>query len=220
MKKTVAIFDLDGTLVNSLIDITNCMNKALKDCGFEVHNEQSYKYFIGTGVINLIKHSLPHEYKENEQVINKIRSLYSKYYETHYLEYTRPYAGILELLNELKERKFKLSVLTNKQHSFTGRLVEKLFGINYFDVIIGQQDGLPKKPDPYGIHIIADKLKVNLEEIIYLGDSGVDMETAKNGGVTAVGVAWGFREKDELLQNGADFIISKPSELLEIMESN
>lgn len=220
MRKTVAIFDLDGTLVDTLKDITNCMNKALADCGFEEHNADSYKYFIGTGVINLIKHSLPCEYKENKEVINKVRELYSKYYEIHYLEYSYPYEGINELLNELKKRKFILGIVSNKQHSFTKLMAEKLFGKDYFDEIIGQQDDLPKKPDPYGIHIIAEKFNVSLKNIIYAGDSGVDMETAKNANVTAVGVSWGLREKEELLQNGADFIINKPQELLKIIDNS
>ncbi len=217
MKKSVAIFDLDGTLVNTLKDITNCMNYALSDCGFKTFNEQEYEYFIGTGVNNLIKHSLPFEYKENKEVINKVRKLYSIYYEKHYLENSCPYKGVVELLSELKKRKFVLGIVSNKQHSFTILMAEKIFGKDYFDMIIGQQDDLPKKPNPYGILDIAKKMNVNLQDIIYIGDSGIDMETAKNACVTGVGVLWGFREKDELLQNGADFIISKPSELLDVL---
>jgi phosphoglycolate phosphatase len=212
--KKAVIFDLDGTLINSLDDIANSMNEALRANGYPLHSVESYKHFIGTGVVNLVKNALPPEKKEDERAVNTVRESYRMLYEKNYLEKTKPYDGINELLNTLKQQGFKIAVLSNKPHGFTVELAEHFFeGI---DFILGQQDSIPKKPDPAGVNIILKELKLSKEDCIYLGDSGVDMQTAKAAGMTAVGVLWGFREKEELLENGADYLIEKPQDLLNL----
>lgn len=213
--KKAVIFDLDGTLINSLEDIAYCMNEALKANGYETHSIESYPYFIGTGVINLVKNALPPEKSDDERAVNAVRESYRTLYEKNYLEKTKPYDGITELIKSLKEKGLKVAVLSNKPHNFTVELAEHFF--DEFDFVLGQQDSIPKKPNPEGANLIVNELKLNKEDCIYLGDSGVDMQTAKAAGITAVGVLWGFREKEELLENGADYLIGKPQELLNLI---
>lgn len=213
--KKAVIFDLDGTLINSLDDIANAMNEALRENGYGTHSVESFKHFIGTGVVNLVKNALPPENSDDERAINAVRESYRTLYEKNYLENTKPYDGITELIKSLKEKGFKIAVLSNKPHNFTVELAEHFF--DEFDFVLGQQDGVPKKPSPAGVNLILNECNLNKEDCIYLGDSGVDMQTAKAAGITAVGVLWGFREKEELLENGADYLISKPHEVLHLI---
>ncbi len=213
--KKGVIFDLDGTLINSLDDIASSMNEALKANGFHTHSIKSYKHFIGTGVLNLVKNALPPEKSDDERAVNDVRESYRMLYEKNYLEKTKPYEEIVELIENLKEKGFKIAVLSNKPHHFTVELAEHFF--DGFDFVLGQQDHIPKKPSPEGVNIILNQCNLNKEDCIYLGDSGVDMQTARAAGMTAVGVLWGFREKEELLENGADYLISKPTELLNLL---
>ncbi len=210
------IFDLDGTLINSLTDIANCMNKALADFNMPTHEEESYKDFIGTGVLNLTKNALKGDFKGDSELTEMVRSRYSAYYDTHYLDNTKPYEGIVALLLALKKQGFKMGVLSNKPHSFTVLLTETLFGKEFFHMILGQQDGLPKKPDPLTALMIAKELSLNPDEILYVGDSGVDMQTAKRANMTAVGVLWGFRGEEELKENGANRIVHTPEDILKL----
>lgn len=210
------IFDLDGTLLNTLEDLANACNYALKSCGFKVHNVNDYTRFVGNGRYKLIERIVPVEYKKDKEVINKVLSLFDEYYGEHMIDMTKPYDGINEMLEELKEKNIKLAVVSNKPHEFAGDVVKKYFD-NKFEITYGQRENHPTKPDPKTVYEVMEYLGVNKNECIYVGDSDVDVNTAKNAQVKSVGVAWGFRGEGELKDAGADYIINKPSELMKLI---
>jgi len=209
------VFDLDGTLLNSLKDLAISANHALEAQGFSAHEIDEYRYFVGRGVPKLIEATLPEDARTPE-ILSKTRDLFNGYYDAHYRDYTLPYDGIPELLAELKKLDFKLAVVSNKPQNFTRKLVTEIFG-DCFDVVIGAREGLPAKPDPAGAFEACAVMEVRPSRCIYLGDSGVDMLTAKAAGMLATGVLWGFRSRDELLENGALELISHPSEVLKLI---
>lgn len=217
MVKTV-IFDLDGTLLNTLEDLANACNYALRKCNFKVHPVKDYVRFIGSGRYILIQRILPQEYRNNREVVKKVLELFDEYYTKHMLDMTTPYKGILELINEMKNKNIKLAVVSNKPHEFIESIVKKYFG-DSFDIAYGQRLNHPVKPDPKTVYEVIQYLNATKEECLYVGDSDVDMHTAQNAGVKSVGVAWGFRGSDELKKAGADFIINSPEELLKIIDN-
>lgn len=205
------IFDLDGTLVNSLDDLADSVNKVLASYNLPVYDVESYKYRVGNGIRKLMERSLPAD-KQNllDEALEKFKAIYAE----HNLDKTRPYDGIIELLQKLQARSIKLGVCTNKHDEAAKDIIRILFGDKVFDQIIGDKKGLKRKPDPGKVLAIAKNWGIKPQEIVYLGDSGVDMQTAVNAGMLAVGVLWGFRTADELNANGADILISSPLELL------
>ena len=209
------IFDLDGTLLDTLEDLANACNYALVECGFPIHGLEKYRRFVGDGRYKLIERIIP-ENSKTPEVIDKVLSLYDEYYEEHMMDMTRPYAGIIELLDGLKAKGLKLAVVSNKPHEFTTKVV-KVFFENRLQLIFGQRVNFPTKPDPGTIFEVIENFKITPEECIYVGDSNVDIMTAKNAGVKSVGVAWGFRGKEELETEGADFIVSTVKELGELI---
>ncbi|WP_286680615.1 HAD family hydrolase [Tepidanaerobacter sp. EBM-49] len=217
MKYKAIIFDLDGTLLNTLEDLANSMNHVLKSQGLPVHEVEEYKYLVGKGMYNLAQKALPPE-KREESFIKYCQQLMQEEYGKRWADTTRPYDGIPELLDKLTALRYKLAVLSNKPHEFTIQIVEKLLGRWKFDAVFGEREGIPRKPDPTAALEIAKLLNIAPEKFVYVGDSGVDMKTAKSAGMYAVGALWGFREADELLENGADALIEKPLELLEILK--
>lgn len=217
MKYRGAIFDLDGTLLDSLQDLADSMNQVLKSEGLPFHPVEDYKYFVGNGMYNLVMRTLPPE-KREESYINHCYKLMNMEYEKRWADTTKPYEGIPELLDKLTNLKFKLAVLSNKPHRFTQLVVEKLLPHWKFDVVFGQRQGVPRKPDPAGAFEIAEILGIPPKEFLYFGDSGTDMTTAKAAGMFAVGVLWGFRTADELLESGADLLIEKPTDIFEFIQ--
>ena len=205
------IFDLDGTLLNTLEDLANACNYALVECGLPTYQVEKYKKFVGDGRYKLIERIIP-EAKKTPELFNKVLSLYDEYYEKHMMDVTKPYAGIIELLDDLNEKGLKLAVVSNKPHEFTTKVVKTIFE-DRLQLVFGQRVNFPTKPDPATVFEVFKNFKVTPEECIYVGDSNVDIMTAKNAGIKSIGVAWGFRGKEELEAEGADFIVSTAQEL-------
>lgn len=212
MAYRAAVFDLDGTLLNTLADLADSGNELLASYGMAPHPEPAFRYFVGNGSRKLMERILPG--KSPEQ-IDEALGRYKAIYEKHLTAKTTPYEGISETLSALKARGVRMAVCTNKHISAAEALIRKYFPADTFDAFEGDRPGVPRKPDPAHVRIVLEKMGVRPEETVYLGDSGVDMQTAVNAGTLPVGVLWGFREKDELMENGAQILLSKPSELLE-----
>ena len=213
-----AIFDLDGTLLNTLEDVVNACNYALKKCNFKTHSIEEYKVFVGVGRSKLIERIVPDEYKGNDEVKNKVLRLFDEYYSGHMLDMTKPYEGICEMLKSLKEKGVKLAVVSNKPDEFVGGIVKKYFG-DTFEIVHGQRTNYPVKPDPTTVYEVIEYFGIKLNESIYVGDSNVDIYTAKNAKVKSIGVAWGFRGEEELREAGADYIVYDSNEIAELILS-
>lgn len=209
------IFDLDGTLCNTLDDLGNGVNKILGEEGLPTHPIDAYKYFVGNGMKMLITRSLPED-KRTDEYIEKVLARFLDHYEKHYLDETRPYDGITEAVSSLKQKGMKLAVVTNKTHERAEEIVRRFFG-DSFDLIIGNTSRFPLKPAPDATIDIMRQLGATVEDTVFVGDSSVDMQTAKNANLFAVGVLWGFRTAEELKAAGADILISDPKELTEII---
>ncbi len=212
------IFDLDGTLVNSLSDLADSTNYALKQFGFPPHKLQEFKMLVGDGMPKLIERALPPDNRDEDTKSQALKT-FLEYYKEHYADKTTAYNGIDELLGELKTKGLKIAVVSNKADQMTGVVVNKLFG-DIFDCVTGKREGYPTKPDPTLTLEIIEKLGANPAECLFVGDSGMDMATAVNSGCVAVGVLWGFRGEDELLKNGAQYIIKNPIEVIDILKEN
>ncbi len=213
----VVIFDLDGTLTNTIKSIQFCANSALKEHGLQTFPAALYKYFVGNGVEELIRRAL--EAAGDKELVNyqRVYDSYQNYFEEYSLYEVTVYDGIQELLEELKSAGIYLAVYTNKPHDKAVRVVDEIFGKGYFDLIVGAHSGKKNKPDPNGIYYIANTLDIDLSDVIYLGDTDTDMMTGKNAGVCTLGVLWGFREYDELKKYNPDGIISFPSQMLKFL---
>ena len=209
------IFDLDGTLVDTLEDLADAMNRVLSGQQVPVHSHATYKLLIGKGIRNLVAQALPAEKRSAETISGCYERMLADYGE-HFLVKTRRYDGVAELVSGLRAASVKLAVFSNKSHDLTRRIVESLFGPGDFDVVMGAQPGLPLKPDPTVALLISTRLGIAPSRIVFLGDSGLDMLTATAAGMIAVGAAWGFRTKDELVENGASLVLDHPLELLEL----
>ena len=212
------IFDLDGTLLDTLTDLANSGNAVLKKRGAPTHPTERYKTFIGEGMENLVRAIFPESIRPAEgEETAAVLADYKSEYESRWNDTAVAYAGISELLDECVARGLKIGVLSNKAHAFTVKCVDEFFPQWSWDVIFGQRDGIPRKPDPAGAVEAADLLGVGCNKCLFIGDSGVDMQTAKNAGMIAVGVKWGFREISELQENGADHLVDSPAEILELI---
>lgn len=210
------IFDLDGTLADSVESMATAGNKVLKSCGLKPQPVESYKYFAGDGADTLIYRVLAAAGDAKGEWFDKAYTEYQELFKKDCTYKVKPYDGILELLQEAKARGIRLSVVSNKPHERTLEVVEKLFGTELFDKVIGQRDGIAKKPDPAGALEAAESLGLKPEECMYVGDTNVDMETGHRAGMFTVGVLWGFRDREELEANHADAIIARPEELLKL----
>ena len=210
------IFDLDGTLLNTLEDLANASNFALRSCGYNEHPIKDYIRFVGSGRYILMKRILPEEDKNNEEAIEKVLKLFDENYGEHMHDTTKQYDRIYELIKELKIKNIKLAVVSNKPDEFAGETVNRYFG-NDFEITYGQRPNHAVKPDPKTVYEVMEYLNVTKEECIYVGDSDVDMKTAQNAGVKSIGVAWGFRGEEELKSAGADYIIRTPQELVNLL---
>lgn len=196
MKKLV-IFDLDGTLLNTIADLAQSTNHALKTLGYPTHEESAYNFMVGNGINKLFERALP-EGEKGEANVLRVRQEFIPYYNRHNADKSRPYPGIPELLEQLQAQGIQLAVASNKYQAATEKLVAHYFPAIRFTAVLGQREGVNVKPDPTIVHDILEKAQVAREEVLYVGDSGVDMQTAFNAGVTACGVTWGFRPRAEL----------------------
>lgn len=214
--KKLYIFDLDGTLVNSIYDLADAMNSVLGKYGYPVHDTEKYKYFVGDGTLKLVERAIP-ESERTEEKIASLHSEFSEEYTKRAVEKTRPYDGIVQLLNKLKESGCLLSVASNKPDKFSRFIVETLFGTEIFDMISGKKEGVPTKPAPDIVFDIMKRLGVSAENTVMAGDSNVDVFTAHNAGLKCIGCTWGFRGRRELTEAGADMIADNPAEICDLI---
>ena len=204
-----AVFDLDGTLVNTIDDLANCCNILLKKYGYDyTWTEADYKRFVGNGAKKLVERAFGGKLNDNE--LDRIFSEFKPLYEKTMLDNAYAYVGIKEQLENLKSKGIKLCVVTNKPNVAAQGMVEHIFGKGYFDCISGVVDGKPTKPDPYSTRLALETVGCAPDEAIFFGDSNVDMQTAKNAGIEAVGVTWGFRTFEELFAEHPSVIIDEP----------
>jgi len=210
------LFDLDGTLLNTLEDLGNAVNRVLSEKGFPTHKLDAYRYFIGEGTAMLITRALPKE-KGNDSTIHACQEAFLKDYGNNWNVKTRPYDGVTEMLDALTARRLKIAVLSNKPHEFTERCVTDLLPTWAFDVVLGESNTVPQKPDPAGALKVAKCLKIPPADFLYLGDSAIDMKTAIAAGMFPVGALWGFRSIEELQESGAQALIERPLEILNLL---
>lgn len=213
MNYKAAIFDLDGTLINSLEDLADSANEMLSSYGFPTHEIAPYRYFVGNGSKKLIERCLPKDKGSNQEFVAEALAKYKACYEKNLLNKTKPYDGIMEMLLKLQSLKIPMGICTNKHQSAADAIVAKLFPKDLFLENIGDRDGLPRKPNPQKVLLIAKNMGVKPSEVAYFGDTSVDMDTAKNAGFLAVGVTWGFRPREELIEHGAKILLDSPREL-------
>ena len=213
MKKAV-IFDLDGTLADTIASITYCGNLALSRFGLPSFGEEDYKHFVGDGAAMLIRRALLAAGDERLEHFDEVYETYLEIFAKDCMYQVKPYEGICALLEELKRLSVRIAVLSNKPDADSRRVVDELFGKGYFDFVQGQRADIPRKPDPAGVYRIMEAFVLPAGDFLYVGDSGVDMKTGRAAGIFTVGVLWGFRDRKELVENGADAVISKPLELL------
>lgn len=214
MKFKGIIFDLDGTLVNSLEDISDAMNTVLQDLNYPTHTYNDYQYFIGSGLRNLVSKALPASNNSEGQIETYFESMVTEYREICTLK-TKPYEGIIELLDNLVSRNIKLAVFSNKADELTKKITAEIFP-DYFDSAIGLSIESLKKPNPFEAVTIGKNWNLKTEEILFVGDSDIDMQTAINANMFAVGVTWGYRTEEELIASGAKLVINNPLELIQI----
>lgn len=216
-KYKCAVFDLDGTLMDTIHTIAYYCNEALKTLGLPAISVEKYKYLVGNGAENLIRRALGLHGISDEENFNKVYTYYNKIYnaDPHYL--TCIYDGIPQVLSSLKSKGFRLAVVSNKPHYPTCEIIKKYFGEELFDAVYGARDGYPKKPEPTVPLSVAAELGCKPSECIYLGDTNTDMQTGKNAGFYTVGVLWGFRTREELEENNADAIAEIPADILKLV---
>ena len=208
------LFDLDGTLANTLADLANATNAALAVLGCPPHPLDSYRFKVGDGARQLCARALP---VDRQDSLDEAVRLMREQYNEHCFEQTTLYPGIPELVSMLAERRYTLAILSNKPDDFTKRMIAHYFNPSPFDVVRGQLPDRPLKPDPTAALEIAQELGVAPAQWLYLGDTDTDMRTATTAGMTAVGVLWGFRDREELVASGAKHLVAKPEEVLQLL---
>lgn len=215
--KNIVIFDLDGTLSDSISSMKYCADRALAAVGLGPFPEEAYKIFVGDGAEILIERALTASGDTKLEHKQVVYPLYLQYFSKDCMYGVKPYEGIVELLAELKRRKVKTAVLSNKPHLQTIDVIHSLFGADCFDCILGQREGYPVKPDPNGVFEILRQMNLKPEDVLYLGDTATDMKTGKSAGAFTIGALWGFRDRQELESGGADVIISHPRQVLDYL---
>ena len=218
MKKLV-IFDLDGTLLNTIADLAHSTNHALRQNGFPTHDVKEYNFFVGNGINKLFERALPEGEKTEENVL-RVRNEFIPYYDIHNADDSRPYPGISALLSYLQSAGIQIAVASNKYQAATERLVAHYFPEIRFTAVFGQREGVNVKPDPTVVLDILKLANVRKEDVLYVGDSGVDMQTAANAGVTACGVTWGFRPRTELEEFAPQYITETAEEIKRLISAD
>lgn len=217
-KYKAVIFDLDGTLLYTLQDLTDSVNAALSRAGLPAHSAEEYKYFVGDGVEELARRVLPEDLRNGDAIANLVADI-RREYSQRWADTTRPYDGIPELLDTLRERGIKMAILSNKPDDSTKATVSRLLDRWQFDIVMGAGPSAPKKPDPTAALNMAKQLEIRPHEMLYVGDTDTDMKTAVAAGMYPVGVLWGYRTAEELREHGAGTIISRPIELLAMFDN-
>ena len=218
----IIIFDLDGTLINTIDDLGQACNHALSACGFPTHKIEDYPRLVGNGINALIERALPEGHR-NEETVLRLREYFVPYYDEHNCDLTRPYEGIPELLSNLKAQGHFLAVASNKYQAATEKIVAQLFP-DTFDVVLGERDGIARKPDPQIVWDIVERtaqsaysLELRGKGILYIGDSLVDAETAKAANLPFIACTWGFCTTEQLLTAAPDYMVHHPSEILKLV---
>lgn len=214
--KSLIIFDLDGTLLNTIADLAQSTNYALESLGFPTHSEPAYNFMVGNGISKLFERALPEGEKTQENIL-RVRQLFVPYYAQHKMDQSRPYPGIPELLTTLQTQGKQIAVASNKYQSATETLINHYFPGIRFVAVFGQREGIAPKPDPTIVHHILQLTGTPKENVLYVGDSGVDMQTAINSGVTSCGVSWGFRPRAELEAFQPEYIVTSAEEILTLV---
>ena len=217
MRFSAVLFDLDGTLLDTLADIAHSANRVLSELGFPTHDIHAYRHFVGEGLIVLFQKTLPPEVNADE-VMARCAEGFREAYGREWNVRTRPYDGIRELLDAIAARPIEMAVLSNKPDAFTKRCVREYLPEYEFRSVLGQRDSVPRKPDPAGAIKIVDEMDIPAEQFLYLGDTAIDMKTATAAGMYAIGALWGFRSLEELQRGGAQAVISRPADLLELLD--
>lgn len=217
MKKLV-IFDLDGTLLNTIDDLGTAANHALVCEGFPSHHISSYPHFVGNGITKLIERVLPVDNRD-EATIARVRKCFVEYYDAHMVDFTRPYPGIEQMLEDLTTLGVSMAVASNKYQSAAEHVVRHFFPQVAWAAIVGQKEGVPVKPDPSEVFEILSQCPTAKDDVLYVGDSGVDMETGIRAGIETVGVTWGFRPEAELAAAYADHIVHDPASIVDIVKT-
>lgn len=214
MKISGVIFDFDGTLVDTLDDLGDSMNMALADLGLPDHPIAAYRYFVGQGIRNMVKNAAGGADGETQA---KVLIRMVEHYQNNWHNKTKPYSGIPGVVAKLRDKGVKLAILSNKPDNFTKIMAEHFFPDGGFSIVRGETDEVPRKPDPAGALLIAEQFGASPGEILYLGDTNTDMKTGLAAGMVTVGVTWGFRPEQELRHAGAQSIIDRPQQILDLV---
>ncbi len=214
--KQLIVFDLDGTLLNTIGDLAACCNATLEKYNLPTHSTEDYGDFVGNGIMRLVERAIP-EHLRTEEMVAAVRKDFVALYSENIAEYTTPYAGLVELLNTLKFRGIEIAIASNKFQAGCEKLAKHFFPNIRFATVLGQRPNIPLKPSPYIIREIIQRTAYTPDRILFVGDSGVDMQTAAASGVDSVGVTWGFRTREELSAAGAKHLIYEPSKLLDLL---
>ncbi len=213
----VSLLDLDGTLLDTLMDIGEAMNRVLMKHGLPAHPMSDYRYFVGDGATMLVKRAIPQDLRKEDK-IEELKREFLHDYGLNWRVHTRVYPGIADMLDFLSDQGIKLTVLSNKPHEFTLQCVNTFLSDWHFEIILGERKGIPRKPDPAGAIEIAKAISTPPQQFVYLGDTSIDMKTAVTAGMFPVGVSWGFRDIDELIKNGARKVVDHPRELIDLLK--
>ncbi len=212
MKYDTYIFDLDGTLLDTLQDLANAVNHAMRQMNYPERTVDEVRRFIGNGIRMLIKRAAPQNISDEDY--DKTLAIFTAYYLEHIADFTKPYDGITDVIETLRQKGCKVAVVSNKADEAAKKVVKDFFG-DIFDLVVGKMDRFPSKPAPDSVLYVIETLGVNKVKCVYSGDSEVDVQTAHNAGLPCVGVTWGNRDVTELIAAGAEYIAEKPSEIIE-----
>lgn len=218
MNYPAIIFDLDGTLLDTIDDLAFSMNAVLKSYGFPIHEVDKYKLMVGDGMEMLARRAIPANHRDDGTVAECSKRM-SEIYAQNWDRSTKPYPGIESMLTDLGRKGVRMAILSNKPHDFTRMVVSQLLGNWEFEQVWGAREGVPKKPDPSAALEIARTMSLSPSTFLYCGDTGTDMKTAVGSGMRAVGVLWGFRDAHELTANGAHMLLKKPQDILQLLQS-
>jgi len=216
MKYKAVLFDLDGTLLDTLADLAYSVNAVLNTYGYPEHAVDAYRYFVGEGIKVLVQRAFPVGTVSEENLDQMVEAVEAEY-AVRWIDHTLPYPGVPEMLSYLEEKDIPKAILSNKPHKFTVKTTEALLPDWFFTAVYGIEDGMPKKPDPFGALKILQGMGIEPHQALFLGDTGTDMVTATKGGLFPVGVLWGFRPAEELLKAGARALLNHPLEIKEII---
>ena len=211
---TTIIFDMDGTVLNTLDDLTLSMNYVMRKFDFPIRSKEEYRHAFGNGIRYAMEETVPKG--TPPEVIDRMLPIFKEHYDKHCLDHTKPYEGIIPLMRQLKERGYKMAIVSNKIDSAVKELNERFFS-EFVEVAIGERTGIQRKPAPDTVFEALKELGSKAEESVYIGDSEVDFATAKNAGISCILVLWGFRDRDYLLQIGAETFAKTTDELLELL---